>query len=732
MTANAAGGFGGAEAAARAARASRMLAAAVAAFQGMAGLDLSGAPVRDADLAAALKALPRLVTVNLHRCQKLSPHVLAACLLAGGDGSHPPPHLACLGVTRCFQLSASALVHALAWAASVPVVPLTPAPRDARPLAPPPRAIALSHLNLESFPAPPPDPEAPAAATLAAAVAAAEGGGWVDQVAADAAAGALAYGDAGVGAAALAVAVGGAPPPALPAPFSAPPTSTIPPTLRPAPALRVLALHNCRLTPAGLTAIAASCPALEFLALGGSTLALPPTPWGGGVIVGVGGVGGVGIGGGGVGGLGAALAALSQPPARPARARVAPPNLLPMAEISAALAALRTGGGGGGAGQHAAPTTAGSTSPTPTDVAAVAEGAALVDTIIASLPRLTILELTFFPPAAVAMVTAAARPTTSVWDLTRPVDAAAAACVASTARSAAAAGDAAAAGILLGLSAASNCSSGGRAAPLHAAVEACCLPAASLCTTPPPPPPPPLALMDEDDGFASRSARAVIDLLSLGARPDARDRTGATPAFVAAERGAAAPLAALLAAGADARVLNAAGEAPLYISALRGHKRCVELLLEALATDGGPAWVAPNLYGDGWTPLMAAALAGRADIAACLLNAAAASSSATRPAAASLARAANRYGQTAAHIAARRGCGACLDVILGAGGPALAATVDAAGEAPASTAARHGHTGLAATLRAAAASVNGGRGSGPPPPVPSCAPTQRGADRPRW
>ena len=64
---------------------------------------------------------------------------------------------------------------------------------------------------------------------------------------------------------------------------------------------------------------------------------------------------------------------------------------------------------------------------------------------------------------------------------------------------------------------------------------------------------------------------------------------------------------------------------------------------------------------------MAAALGGRKEVLRALLAAAAEAdggSGASASAAALLVRAANRYGQTALHIAARRGCLESLEVLL--------------------------------------------------------------------
>ncbi len=62
---------------------------------------------------------------------------------------------------------------------------------------------------------------------------------------------------------------------------------------------------------------------------------------------------------------------------------------------------------------------------------------------------------------------------------------------------------------------------------------------------------------------------------------DPRDRSGSTPLSVTAEEaGRTGAAAALLAAGADVRAKNAAGEAPMYIASLRGHAAVVQVLLQ--------------------------------------------------------------------------------------------------------------------------------------------------------
>ena len=76
-----------------------------------------------------------------------------------------------------------------------------------------------------------------------------------------------------------------------------------------------------------------------------------------------------------------------------------------------------------------------------------------------------------------------------------------------------------------------------------------------------------------------------------------------------------------------------------------------------------------ELYGDGWTPLMAAAVADHCGIVMRLLTAAG-------PHAKRMAGLTNRNGLTAAHVAARRGCLPVLRALLSVGGGAIAATHD--------------------------------------------------------
>ena len=84
--------------------------------------------------------------------------------------------------------------------------------------------------------------------------------------------------------------------------------------------------------------------------------------------------------------------------------------------------------------------------------------------------------------------------------------------------------------------------------------------------------------------------------------------------FCACEAGHSGAVAVLLNAGASATLRNAAGEAPLYIAALRGHEQVVEVLLRHCG-EKGITWQDHRLYADGWTPLHAAAVSGRLSIA---------------------------------------------------------------------------------------------------------------------
>lgn len=209
------------------------------------------------------------------------------------------------------------------------------------------------------------------------------------------------------------------------------------------------------------------------------------------------------------------------------------------------------------------------------------------------------------------------------------------------------------------LRASSRCSSGGRTTPVHIAAE-------------------------------TGNLHHAEELLSLGAHVTSRDRSGAAPLFTACEAGHADVVSLLLQAGADPTARNAAGEAPLYIASLRGHARVVDVLVSH-CTHRAIQWQDPSLYGDGWTPLHAAAVSGRLAIAVQILDAAARHSP---DATARLVRATNRYGQTSLHVAARKGTPALLQVLMRAGDKRALALLDCDGKTAADVARRNGNAAV--------------------------------------
>lgn len=144
--------------------------------------------------------------------------------------------------------------------------------------------------------------------------------------------------------------------------------------------------------------------------------------------------------------------------------------------------------------------------------------------------------------------------------------------------------------VFLALRAAVNCSDLRRRTPLHAAASV-------------------------------GDVEIVRGLLSMGAASGLRDSAGATALFAAAWFGYADICSLLLRNGADVLSRNRSGENPLYIAALRGHSLAVEAMLSYCKANN-INWQSVEVYGDGWTPLMAAAVADRQDVAKVLLRAA--------------------------------------------------------------------------------------------------------------
>eukprot|EP00898_Chlorokybus_atmophyticus_P006621 jgi/Chlat1/6960/Chrsp52S00520 len=209
--------------------------------------------------------------------------------------------------------------------------------------------------------------------------------------------------------------------------------------------------------------------------------------------------------------------------------------------------------------------------------------------------------------------------------------------------------------------------------------------------------------------FGERKAVEALLHFGGGVGINSRDTRGASALFLSTEQGHADVVDVLLQKGANMLLRNTAGESPLYIAALRGHTAAVAVMLYycKLRHDD---WQNAEVYGDGWTPLMAAAVADRQSVAKLLLTAAGAkagcaaevemdearpeehlelqrnaspglagSSTLQRmlasilqarrggPQPAQLLDARNRYGQTALHIAARRGSLWFVEALLRAG-----------------------------------------------------------------
>ncbi|BDA43357.1 probable Ankyrin-3 at C-terminar half [Coccomyxa sp. Obi] len=541
-------------------------------FRGVRELNLRGLPIELDDLMLVVQHLPSLCVIHLSGAQKLPPTVSALF----SKSTREPDAQACgsgqieaASLARCFQLTSEALSDALR-AAACPSSRL--------------RTIALSHLDLSSWPPAPPAEDASSPHDED------EASGRPLQTAL--------------------------------------PLDGFPPVGR----LKILSLHNCaKISGSGLAALGRSCPQLHMLLLGGCTLA-PSLP---------------------SGYLGphqpAATEGFPSPRAAgPLRVIGVVDEGLFFPGARSGLQMLREAVEGSCAGR----------------VGASAGAVELLCGIVRALPHLRVLELTHFSAAVVdgvrALCSTTGKPALEVWDLCRLQSVQSAQGFLRQEQQKAD-GRGMAGDIALALQEAVNCSSLARQTPLHAAAE-------------------------------TGNAVMVKALLSLGAAVNARDRSGGTPLSVTAEEaGRTGAAAALLAAGADVRAKNAAGEAPLYIASLRGHVALVQLLLQFHERQG-ISWTDTGLYGDGWTPLMAAAVAGRQHIAMLLLQRAG-------TAAMRLVQAANRYGLTATHIAARSGNVPLLCALLEVGGGSIANAQDGSGETPIDVAHKYGNVQAARLLR---------------------------------
>lgn len=534
-------------------------------FKGIQMLDLSNTWVDDADISQLVEECPELRVVKLAGCRKLA--AVSETLLTPDTGVK----LECVSLHRCFQTRNNALGELLEAAAS-----------SKQSL----QCITVSHLDLRLWPKTQSQQhtDVPKDNSQLAVPILSSDAECVQQ---------------------------------LPAaqPFSSLSGSS----------LTALAVHNCHgLTPAGLQVMAAACPKLQLLFLGGSSIH--------------------------------ALKRSSQAPPASAAGHIPLLNSIPRSRAAAIAGVLKKCS----PSQH------------PAAHAIAAELAA----IVADMPDLSVLEITFMPSGTRTELRSMLADSCSdrciqILDLCEPQSIETAVAYSNIARLTCYAkhdGHAkcgavqAYAGQLI--QTAVHCSNSARQTPLHVAVEV-------------------------DD------ASAVEALLELGSGVNARDKGGATPLFLACEAGHAACAKLLLGAGANILQSNSAGETPLYIAALRGELLVVDVLLHHMKQQG-ICWQDGQLYGDGWTPLMAAAVADRHNIAVRLLSAAGG-------AVGTLVGHANRYGQTAVHIAARKGSLPLLTALLAIGGPIVATARDCVGTSPVDIASKNNHTAAVELLCSVAA-----------------------------
>ncbi len=152
-----------------------------------------------------------------------------------------------------------------------------------------------------------------------------------------------------------------------------------------------------------------------------------------------------------------------------------------------------------------------------------------------------------------------------------------------------------------------------------------------------------------DDYFraiAQDDAPAMTRLLQRGLDPNTRDEQGQVGLYLALRNGSFAAAQALLdAPGLDVDALNAAGETPLMMAALRGQAPWVDKLLARGA----------RVHQEGWSPVLYAAGAPDAKALALLLERGAP------------ANARSPNGTTPLMMAARYGTEAAVDLLLGHG-----------------------------------------------------------------
>ncbi|KAJ9523644.1 hypothetical protein QJQ45_019918 [Haematococcus lacustris] len=638
-------------------------------------LDLANQSLGDAAAASLLLRLPRLTCLDLSGCKRLTQALTLHLSLT------PPARLAGLALQRCFQLDGSALTHLLQ-AAAAGRLPL--------------RCLALSHLDMEDWPtaaaapaaanAPTPLPAPTSTSTPTSDAIPSTSRHWAGRLTLELTMPAQQHttqaaeqlvastghqgqgqgpGEWGGGGSRTQSTSSSSLPPSPASPHAEPPPLPAPPCWAPASLpcaqLQVLALTNCtRLSLSSLAVLSQVCPRLQLLLLGGSTWCPPP------------------------------------PCPPPAAATLDPPSpALPPSSSSGLVQAhllstphpnqlvtallhlhpeLQA--------QLQGPTAAAPAASSPPPALPASAPAALLLNLqlaaglavtAASLPELRVLELSFAAPALLQLLRQGLRflrLQLQVWDLSSPSSAAAARALLHTRQAGAAAplppssntqqlgaqgGEEPLdppltlppAALALGLRAAANCSAASRCSPLHVAAE-------------------------------RGAAQHCRDLLELGAQPDRRDRGGCTALFLACEAGHAACVGVLLAGGAAMSLANSAGESPLYIAALRGHLRAVRELLQHCRHTGEP-WQAAELYTDGWTPLMAAAVANRHGVAAALLAAAGPPGG---EAAQLLVAAVNRHRQGVMHVAARKASLRLQQLLLEYGGAACCQACDNAGNTP--------------------------------------------------